>query len=170
MPLSRSAVVIGLVLAIALLVRGGFPVPPEDTVPDPSVAPEPLPSGRVGPLDQESLRQDALTTMQEALVLLGDEGDPGRAVRRAYAELSAGFGRAALRRGAAESEVEYLARVLSQVGGSGPAISRLTDLFSVARFSMEPVTEAMRGEARSALGEIRDVLGAGDGRGRSTPL
>ncbi len=166
--LSRSLVIVGLVVAIALFIRGRFPVPPDDSVPDPSVAPEPLPAGRAGSVDQETLRQEALRTMEEALTVLGDEREPGRAVRLAYAELSSGFGWAALRRQASESELEYLVRMLGHVGGSGQPVRRLTELFTVARFSTEPVTEAMRGEARTALGEIRDDLGVGGGRSRPT--
>ena len=121
LPLSRTLVILGLIGAIVLFIRGGFPVPPDDSVPDPLVPPDPVHSGGAGPLNQETLVQEALATMQGALAVLRDERDPARAVRRAYAELAEGFGQTALRRQPAESESEYLARVLATFAGSGSA-------------------------------------------------
>ena len=124
----------------------------------------------LGAVDQEARVQAVVVGLDAALTVLGDEADPRLAVRLAYAELADGLGRAALRRWSAESETEYLERLLGALGGSGAALRRLTDLFSRARFSTEPISGAMRDEARAALHTLRAAVvgartpGAGESR------
>ena len=66
-----------------------------------------------------------------------------------------GLGRQDLGRRPAETEGEYLVRAFAALGAGGEALRRLTELFSVARFSDDPVDEAMRAEALAALEQIR---------------
>ena len=68
--------------------------------------------------------------------------------------------RADLGRRPSETEGEYLGRALGALGAQGAALHRLTELFAVARFSDDPVDEAMRSEALAALEQIRAQVGA----------
>ena len=60
-----------------------------------------------------------------------------------------------------EAPFEYLERVLVTSGASAATDERLTDLFEVARFSSQPVDEAMRAEALELLRILRrEIEGA----------
>jgi hypothetical protein len=82
-------------------------------------------------------------------------GDPGEAIQRCYAAVETGFGKRELRRKPAETPNKYLDRVFGRNAAAAEPLHTLTDLFQVARFSQEPVTEAMRDTAIDSLVEIR---------------
>lgn len=90
-----------------------------------------------------------------------NEGDSPRfAIQRAYAAVETGFGAKELARKPAETPLRYLDRIFGRHASVKTPLARLTDLFQQARFSDEPVDESMRGEAITALAEIRDYYTA----------
>lgn len=99
--------------------------------------------------------QDAV---EEGLQGLEDEPDPRRAVIAAYAGMERSLARAGVPRRSSETALEYLRRLLEMLRLDSPAVTRLTDLFQVAKFSAHPVDVAMKGEAIEALVAIRDDL------------
>ncbi|MEM7091975.1 MAG: DUF4129 domain-containing protein [Actinomycetota bacterium] len=82
--------------------------------------------------------------------------DPRLAIQRAYAAVEGGFGTRELRRKAAETPLKYLDRIFGRRRQAAEPLGRLTDLFQLARFSNEPITEDMRSDAVGALRSIRD--------------
>jgi hypothetical protein len=151
-----GVVVVGALL-LALSARGQI-VPPEDLVPDPSSGPAALlVGGPVAPVATLS-HDTAMATVEEALGFLRADLEPRLAVRCAYASVAAGFGQATRARRPEETEGEYLERALASFGAGGPALTRLTQLFAVARFSDEPVTGPMRQEALDALEQVRSAM------------
>jgi hypothetical protein len=105
-----------------------------------------------GPVVDEALRL--------SLEDLRREPDPRRAIVAAYARMLAVLGRLGVRRRAAEAPLEYLRRLLGALEGDPEPVRRLTDLFELAEFSRQPVTEALRDEAIGALEAVRARLGA----------
>jgi len=83
-------------------------------------------------------------------------GDPGEAIQRCYAAVETGFGKRELRRKPAETPLKYLDRVFGRNDDAAQPLRTLTDLFQVARFSQEPVSELMRDTAIESLVSIRD--------------
>lgn len=83
-------------------------------------------------------------------------GEPREAIRKAYAAVETGFGTRELRAKPSETPLKYLDRIFGRRQEVAPALRRLTDHFQLARFSSEPVDEAMRTDAIDALREIRD--------------
>lgn len=109
-------------------------------------------------LDDAGLDLDRTTRLIHGLLLdLDAEPDPGRAIRFAYARVEDRLSEVDLAPREAETPHEYLERALPALG-SGEALSRLTDLFEQARYSTEPVTEGMRDDARSTLGNLQRQL------------
>lgn len=84
--------------------------------------------------------------------------DPRRAIVAAYARLELVLAAHGIPRHAAETSLEYLERVLRDLGLAGEPTGRLTDLFTRAKFSQHEVDLAMKEEAISALEEVRDEL------------
>lgn len=82
-------------------------------------------------------------------------GDPGEAIQRCYAAVETGFGKRELRRKPAETPLKYLDRIFGRNKQAAAPLRSLTDLFQIARFSQEPVTEDMRTAAIESLKEIR---------------
>lgn len=159
-----TIVVIAALSALLILVLFGRReqiVPPEDLVPDPLVR-VPLPTSDAAPSAVETVdRVAALVAVDDALVALRADADPRTAIRLAYAMLAGGFGQEGLARRPAETEGDYLRRVLDRLGAGGPAATTLTGLFAVARFGgddVAPVDDAMRAEALAALATIRTAV------------
>jgi hypothetical protein len=86
------------------------------------------------------------------------ETDPRRAVIAAYARLERVLAAHGLRRRAAETPEEYLTRALGLLDVGARSLRRLTDLFTLAKFSQHEVDEGMRQEAIAALSQVRDEL------------
>lgn len=102
--------------------------------------------------------EQAADLLERAMVPLEQVDDPGQAVRLAYSLVESGFGALGAQRHEAESESEYLRRLLPQLGVSGTAMTHLTTLFELARFSSHPIDDTMRSEALTALDAVRDEL------------
>lgn len=99
----------------------------------------------------ESLLSDAIEDV------LG-EADPRRAVIAAWARLERVLTRHGLPRHVAEAPLEYAARARGELDVEAVSLEHLADLFEWARFSLNEVTPAMRGEALDGLRAVRDGL------------
>ena len=96
--------------------------------------------------------------IDSVLVELERSTDPREVVIGAYARMERALTVAGLPRHASEAPLEYLARSLHRLRVSRPAVSRLTRLFEVARFSHHEVDPDMGREAVVALNDIRNEL------------
>jgi hypothetical protein len=111
-------------------------------------------------------REKERKAVEEAIVdVLGDtlddlrrERDSRRAVIAAYARLERALAAHGLPRGSAETQTEYVARILHELDVDHAAVRRLTDLFSRAKFSQHAVDIGMKEEAIDALEHVRDEL------------
>jgi hypothetical protein len=106
----------------------------------------------------EAGAEEAIDALDDALADLERIREPGLAVRLAYSRAQTGFGRDEVARRPAETEGEYLARLLDRLGVSADAMRRLTDLFEQARFSQHQIDEDMRRAAVDAFTAVRDEL------------
>ncbi|MCP3987892.1 MAG: DUF4129 domain-containing protein [Actinomycetia bacterium] len=106
--------------------------------------------------DHQGLVDDRqMAELLDELVLdLSAEPDPGRAVRFGYATIERRLHHLGVERGEAETEQEFLLRVLPVLTDSTPMVE-LTNLFEHARFSPEPIDEAMRHQALDAVERLR---------------
>src|SRR4249919_69993 len=104
--------------------------------------------GRAG--SREALVEQLAAVIDETLDDLRAEADPRRAVIAAYA----------VPRRPSETPNEYLVRVLGSLELGPDAISRLTALFTQAKFSHHDVDSTMKESAIGALEHVRDELQA----------
>lgn len=110
----------------------------------------------------ESLLPILADVLEETLDDLRAEADPRRAVIAAYARMERALAAYGLPRSPAEAPDEYLRRILSDLDVSRRAISRLTALFSRAKFSSHDVGPEMKQEAIEALEAVREELRAAE--------
>ena len=95
--------------------------------------------------------------LDEALEDLRTEPDPRRAVVAAYARMERALTVFGLPRHPSEAPYEYLRRIGRELEAER-AVSSLTELFELAKFSSHPVDEPMRGRAVDALSAVRDEV------------
>lgn len=98
--------------------------------------------------------------VEESLDALRAIPDPRRAIIAAYASMEGSMFRAGLPRRLSEAPVEYVTRILAGLVGLSSDLTRLTQLFEIAKFSDHRIDEPMRAEAIDALSSIRDQLRA----------
>jgi hypothetical protein len=98
--------------------------------------------------------------VEAALADLEGETDPRRAVIKAYARAEAVLRENGLPRRPSEAPLEYLDRVLRDLGARAGAVDRLTELFERAAFSQHAVGPEMRDEAVAVFLGLRDKLSA----------
>lgn len=96
--------------------------------------------------------------LAETLDDLRTEGDPRKAVIRAYARMERMLAARGVPRRESEAPVEYLVRVLEIVQASAHSIRRLTRLFERARFSPHRIDDGMKEDAIEALSGLRAEL------------
>jgi hypothetical protein len=96
--------------------------------------------------------------LEDTLDDLRREQDPRRAVIAAYARLERTLAAHGVPRGPAETQTEYVARILGELDVDRIAVRRLTDLFSRAKFSQHAVDVGMKEDAIAALERVRDEL------------
>jgi hypothetical protein len=105
----------------------------------------------------------ALTdVLEETLDDLRAETDPRRAVIAAYARMERALAAYGLPRNPSEAPDEYLLRIFADLEVSRRATSRLTALFTWAKFSGHDVAPEMKQEAIEALEAVRDELRAAE--------
>ena len=112
------------------------------------------------PLDWEppTLADELSDEIGLALDDLRSESDIRRAVIAAYARMEKVLARSGLRRGASETAMEFLRRVLGDLRVSASAAQELTQLFEEAKFSSHELDERARTRAIAALETIRSEL------------
>ena len=114
---------------------------------------------RAKPATDSSVLSEELTgALDETLVELAAGGDPRQAVIAAYERMQAVLTTLGLAPQPSETPLEYLERAFSRLDTSHRALTRLTDLFETARFSVHSVDVGMRREAESALAGLRAEL------------
>ena len=96
--------------------------------------------------------------IEAALADLEGSNDPREVVIGAYARMERALSSAGMPRHSSEAPLEFLARSLRRLEVSRPAITRLTRLFELARFSDHEIPLEMAVEARESLQAIRDEL------------
>jgi hypothetical protein len=101
------------------------------------------------------------TTLED----LRRERDPRRAVIAAYARLERALAAHGFPRRPAETQAEYVARILDELDVDRGSVRRLTELYTDAKFSIHDVDAGMKEEAIDALERVRDELRAGDAGG-----
>jgi Domain of unknown function (DUF4129) len=114
---------------------------------------------RAVPLEA-TMAEDLVAEMTDAIEDLEAEPDARRAVIAAYARMEGVFARHGLRRRPSETPLEYLRRILLGLTARADAVTRLTDLFEQAKFSLHEIDASMKRDAIGALKEIRDDLQA----------
>ena len=109
---------------------------------------------------ERALAEQLADLLDDTLDDLRDEPDARRAVIAAYARMERALGLHGLPAHEADAPFEYLARVLSDLQVSEPAIRTLTELYAVAKFSDHRIDAEMKEQAIEALESIRDDLRA----------
>jgi hypothetical protein len=108
--------------------------------------------------DPSVLSEELTEALDESLVELAAGMDPRQAVIAAYERMQAVLTLVGLAPQPFETPFEYLERALSRLDTSRRALTRLTDLFETARFSVRAVDAGMRNEAETALSGLRAEL------------
>ncbi len=108
----------------------------------------------------ESLLPALSDVLDESLDDLRAEADPRRAVIATYARMERALAAFGLPRSPSEAPAEYLERIFADLDVSRRATSRLTALFTWAKFSSHDVAPEMKDEAIEALEAMREELHA----------
>jgi hypothetical protein len=111
-------------------------------------------------LSEVVLIQEMRQMLDETLDDLRAEADPRKAVIAAYARMERILGMHGLPRRPSEAPQEYLERVLAELRVTKPAVERLTELFSRAKFSQHDVDPRMKDDAIEALVTLREQIRA----------
>lgn len=112
----------------------------------------------------QELARELEEVLDTGLARLGSEAEAPLDAREAVIAAWAGFERVLARGGvpvrAGEAPHEYLTRALGELSLAldARALRSFTDLFEWARYSTNPVTEAMRDQAVAALRAVRDSV------------
>jgi Domain of unknown function (DUF4129) len=124
---------------------------------------------RPRPRERDALAEDLAAVIDDTLDDLRAESDPRKAVIAAYVRLERSLAAHGTPRRSAETEEEYLARILDALEVSAGAARRLTQLFERARFSPHAVDAGMKEEAIGALEAVRDELRAASSGAEQAP-
>src|SRR5262245_20791436 len=106
------------------------------------------------------VRETLAEVLSETLDDLIRERDPRKAVIGAYVKMERTLAARGFPRRESEAPLEYLARILGIVGGSGHSARRLTRLFERARFSPHEIDQQMKDDAIDSLIGLRAELEA----------
>jgi hypothetical protein len=106
----------------------------------------------------EPLAVELAAAFDESLDDLRREADPRRAVIAVYARLERVLASHGVARHRAETPDEYLSRTLGVLAVDAAAVTRLTRLFSQAKFSNHAVGPEMKEDAIQTLEHVRDEL------------
>jgi len=119
---------------------------------------------RASALDAEVVAETLADVLDDTLEDLRRETDPRRAVIAAYARLERALSAHGFPRRRAETQQEYVARILDDLDVDRRSVRRLTDLFTQAKFSQHDVDVGMKEEAIAALEQVRDELRSAEAR------
>lgn len=115
---------------------------------------------------EEGIAETLTEVIDDTLDDLRAESDPRRAVISCYARLERALAAFGLPRKPAETQEEYLRRILGDLELEAGSIRRLTELFTQAKFSQHRVDAGMKDEAIAALEQVRDELNLAQERRR----
>ncbi|HET9782124.1 MAG TPA: DUF4129 domain-containing protein [Candidatus Dormibacteraeota bacterium] len=96
--------------------------------------------------------------VEESLDVLRAMPDPRQAIIASYSSMERSMSRAGWPRRLSEAPLEFVTRMLAAVAGMSDDLTRLTELFEVAKFSDHVIDEGMRDDAIGALSGIRNRL------------
>lgn len=114
----------------------------------------------------EQRRDLLIGLLDDAIDDLRHHPDPREAVIAAWTRFEDALTLAGLEPEPSDTPMRYLARVLRTVDASGPAITRLTNVFEVAVYSTHPVDRAAQIDAVDAVVAVRDELRVSADRSR----
>ena len=106
----------------------------------------------------DSVPEAVAGVIDQVLADLQASDDPREVVIGAYARMERALTEAGLPRRASEAPLEYLTKSLRRLRVTRPAVTRLTRLFEVARFSDHEIDDEMGREAVDSLREVRAEL------------
>jgi hypothetical protein len=110
----------------------------------------------------KDLHRPLATAVDDSLDALRGETDARIAIIRSYGNFERALASAAFPRRSWETPVEFMRAVLRCLPLPAAAVSRLTALFELARFSQHPIGAEQRDSALRALTEIRQALQRND--------
>jgi hypothetical protein len=116
--------------------------------------------GDAGPAEEKTVADELAEVVETTMADLRNERDPRRAVIAAYAKMERVLASNGLARKRAETQLEYLERILTELEVAETAVRKLTQLFAYAKFSPHAIDEGMRGDAIEALAAVRRDLRA----------
>ena len=96
-------------------------------------------------------------------------GGPGEGVVACWVEVERAAADAGTHRAPPETPSELAGRLIDRHDISSGPLLRLADLYREARYSRHTLPESARAEARAALVQVRDELGASTGWWRGAP-
>lgn len=111
---------------------------------------------------RDAVEEAVVDALGDILDDLRAEPDPRRAVIAAYARLERVLAAHGVPRSASETQEEYVERIFGQLDIDFRSIRRLTDLFTMAKFSQHVVDAGMKEEAIDILERIREELRAAE--------
>ena len=114
--------------------------------------------------DTDLVAETLADVLDDTLEDLRREADPRRAVIAAYARLERALTAHGFPRRRAETQQEYVDRILDDLDVDRRSVRRLTDLFTQAKFSQHDVDVGMKEEAIAALEQVRDELRTAEAR------
>ncbi len=160
-----AVLVVGLVLAAVatwrLVLHPRAVVRAEPSDPQPAPAPAGPPTDRVGPGELAAGVDAGLRELEY--------GGPGEGVVACWVEVERAAAGAGTHRAPPETPSELAGRLIDRHDISSGPLLRLADLYREARYSRHTLPESARAEARAALVQVRDELGASTGRWRGAP-
>jgi hypothetical protein len=117
------------------------------------------PDDRAGAADEvDETAAGAGASVQESMAILHRVTDPREGIIAAYSRLLDGLAAAGLPRHSYEAPDEYMRRCSTRLQLRTEPLRRLTELFTVARFSTHALDERHHAAALDALREVADEL------------
>lgn len=117
-----------------------------------------LPDEPDEPDADEDLETALGSAVARAVARLVDGTDPRSAVLAAYAELELTMADAGLPPEAHETPVEHLSRILDRLPVEAEPLLELAELYQLARFSSQEITEDQQRRAADALDRVRATM------------
>jgi hypothetical protein len=121
------------------------------------------------PLDDERPRAQLAAAVEESLDDVRLEPDARTAIIKCYRRFENVVAAAELPRAPWQTPVEFMRAVLGRLPLPAAAVTRLTGLFEIARFSQHTVGPVERENARRSLAEIREALDRAKARADARP-
>jgi hypothetical protein len=106
----------------------------------------------------KDLHRPLAAAVDDSLDALRQEADARIAIIRSYGNFERALANASFPRRPWETPVEFMRAALRRLPLPAVAVSRLTDLFELARFSQHPIGAEQRESALRSLIEIREAL------------